>query len=154
MTGRKFLSAVLLVLICGAYLLSCNGDLPVNVNFKVSPAEITFKASGGSAQITLTSPVAWEVTTTADWLSFAPSSGEAGQNLTVVVTALENTSKNQRAGTAIFSVPTLDQKVSVALIQEAAEDTPGPDPEDPTQVDGFDSDIRDWQDDNVDFNKQ
>ena len=66
------------------------------------PSSITFSSQGGSQTFTLTSNVAWTISSSSGWLSASPSSGSGDAEVTVHVT--ENSSNYDR--TAVLTITT------------------------------------------------
>lgn len=125
----KTFKSVLCGLLSLSVLLSCdNKELPVTVNLGVTPKEVTFEAEGGTAQVAFTSPAAWSLSTTADWLHITPSSGEAG-SIVVTFTADANNDTAPRSAQATISVPSVKVNENVAVGQKAAQKPEEPDPE-------------------------
>ena len=86
-----------------------------------STGNVIIDAAGGSKTVTFSATKAWTaaVSAEADWLSAQPLSGEAGQSLSVTLTASENTAYEQRSATLTL---TCEEDVkSVTVLQAAAE---------------------------------
>ena len=116
----KTLTGVLLALFFAA---SCDEpiDIPVNVNLGVSPKEVTIPADGGRATVSFNSPLAWEASSTADWLQISPASGEAGDNIVLTLSATANQSTDQRTANVTVKVKDYQFQETVKVIQTGAE---------------------------------
>lgn len=70
----------------------------------INPSELTFEASGGSQEITLSATNRWhvEITEGGDWLGVDKSSGEAGEGQKVTITAWDNSAEESRTGEILF----------------------------------------------------
>ncbi|MBO4634564.1 MAG: fimbrillin family protein [Bacteroidales bacterium] len=153
----KTLKSVLCGLLSLSVLLSCdNKELPVTVNLGVTPKEVTFEAEGGTAQVAFTSPAAWSLSTTADWLHITPSSGEAG-SIVVTFTADANNDTAPRSAQATISVPSVKVSENVAIGQKAGQKPdpgPGPEPEpEPEAIGTITGTAQDWNNDSFLFDE-
>lgn len=137
LSQSKTLTGVLLALFFAA---SCEElpEMPTNVNLGVTPKEVTIPAEGGTAKVSFNAPVSWEATTSVDWLSISPASGESGNDVTITLVAKANGSTDRRTASVTVTVVVAEKKFteSVNVIQEGAT-PPEPDPSLEVSVDGF-----------------
>ena len=77
-----------------------DADIPEPV-LTVSPASLSFGASAGSQNVTVTSNVSWSASDNATWITVTPGSGT--QNGTVAVTVAANLTTSSRTGTVTIS---------------------------------------------------
>ena len=137
LSQSKTLTGVLLALFFAA---SCEElpEVPTNVNLGVTPKEVTIPAEGGTAKVSFNAPVSWEATTSVDWLSISPASGESGNDVTITLVAKANGSTDRRTASVTVTVVVAEKKFteSVNVIQEGAT-PPEPDPSLEVSVDGF-----------------
>ena len=78
---------------------------------------ISVESAEQSITLSFSTNVAWSATTSADWLTISPSSGEAGKN-SVKVEVEENRTGQPRSATITISDKESMQKVSVTVRQE------------------------------------
>ena len=71
------------------------------VLLSVSPSSLSYRATGGSEEITVASNINWTVTSSADWLTITPTSGSGDG--TITVEAATNTSEGERIATITVS---------------------------------------------------
>lgn len=87
---------------------------------EVSPASLSFDASEQTQTVEITSNSNWEITTSSlDWVTVTPLSGEEDETVNITVNTNENT--EARSGSIIFTSGDISREVSVS--QEAAEET-------------------------------
>jgi len=120
LSQSKTLTGVLLALFFAA---SCEDpiEIPVNVNLGVSPKEVTIPADGGRATVSFSSPLAWEASSTADWLKISPASGEAGDKIVLTLSATANESTDQRTANVTVKVKDYQFQETVKVLQTGAE---------------------------------
>ena len=100
----------------------------------LSTATLASAAEGGESTFTVTSNKAWTAATEADWVTLAPTAGEASEEaVTVTVTVVANADYVER--TAVITVTADDAEQTVTLIQAAAEE-----PEVPLEGSGTEAD--------------
>ena len=96
---------------------------PVDPTLSVTPAALEFSAEGDTQVIRITTNQDWVVSvnpaSAADWLSLDATSGKAGENLEVEVTADPNEVPEARSATVKVVAGTLTKNVTVS--QEAKE---------------------------------
>jgi chitodextrinase len=80
-------------------------------NLTVSPSSLSFAASGGNLNISVTSNVSWTASDNQTWLSVSPGSGS--NNAPVTVTAQTNTGTTQRTGSVTISGGGITRTISV-----------------------------------------
>ena len=78
----------------------CPSSAPY-VLLSVSPSSLSYRATGGSEEITVASNIEWTVTSSADWLTITPTSGSGDG--TITVEAATNTSEGERTATITVS---------------------------------------------------
>lgn len=78
----------------------CPSSAPY-VLLSVSPSSLSYRATGGSEEITVASNIEWTVTSSADWLTITPTSGSGDG--TITVEAAINTSEGERTATITVS---------------------------------------------------
>jgi uncharacterized protein (TIGR02145 family) len=110
----------ILLLLASAMMLfaGCAEDDPTNPivgdptpELSIAPASINATAAAGSYSITITSNVSWTATTTAEWLTLSPASGEGNGAVTVNVTG--NTTVEARNATITVAAGTLTETVTL-----------------------------------------
>ncbi len=71
------------------------------VLLSASPSSLSYRATGGSEEITIASNIDWTATSSADWLTITPTSGSGDGTITAV--ASTNTSDGERTATITVS---------------------------------------------------
>ena len=94
----------------------------VTCTLTVSPEALSFPASGGSKQITVTSNGSWTVSDNSTWITVSPSSGKG--NGTVTVNVANYTGNTQRVGTV--TITGCNTTKSVMIIQDPCSLTVSP----------------------------
>ena len=117
-----FLQAVAIsTLIAGCDETGTENEPEITPEIKFTEDIVTSGISVESAEQSITlsfsTNVAWSATTSADWLTISPSSGEAGKN-SVKVEVEENRTGQPRSATITISDKESMQKVSVTVRQE------------------------------------
>ena len=84
-----------------------------NESIEVSATSLSVAAANGSGSFKVVANANWTVSSTADWLSFSPSTGGATTGTTVTVTAMENTSDAARTATITVKGAFVSQTISV-----------------------------------------
>ena len=84
-----------------------------NESIEVSATSLSVSAANGSASFKVVANANWTVSSTADWLSFSPSTGGATTGTTVTVTAMENTSDAARTATITVKGAFVSKTISV-----------------------------------------
>ena len=123
----KTLLGMLVVLICA---IACDTlpPLPDSVKLGVNPPEVTIPAEGGEATVSFSSPLVWQASSSESWLRITPLTGEAG-DITITLSADENTSEEQRSATVTVSIVNYDKSETVKVIQLGKEPVNPPTPE-------------------------
>ena len=105
----------------GAVIVTC-GDKNVTLTVTQSGTWLTlsadtlqFTSSGGADTLTLSSNVAWRVSSMADWLSVTPASSKGDGR--VIITAADNPSASSRKG--VVTVTSDGYSLPVTILQEA-----------------------------------
>ncbi|MFI3299582.1 MAG: leucine-rich repeat protein [Rikenellaceae bacterium] len=102
---------------------SCQESEPtVDPTLEVTPLELAYTAEGGDNAINVESNTDWSISSTADWI-FLPYSTGSG-NLSVTVTAIENTSSDSRTATITITTGNLSQSVAVSQEGTGGSDDP------------------------------
>ena len=84
-----------------------------NESIEVSATSLSVAAANGSGSFKVVANANWTVSSTADWLSFSPSTGGATTGTTVTVTAVENTSDAARTATITVKGAFVSKTISV-----------------------------------------
>lgn len=93
-------------------LSACQQEDP---ELSLSTGQISFRAEGGSASVTVSSNMNW--TATGDpWITFSPSSGKKGTS-TVNLTVGANTGSSVRKGGVTFTCGTITRTVTITQAQ-------------------------------------
>ncbi len=101
----------------------CQENEPtVDPTLEVTPLELAYTAEGGDNAINVESNTDWSISSTADWI-FLPYSTGLG-NLSVTVTAIENTSSDSRTATITITTGSLSQSVAVSQEGTGGSDDP------------------------------
>jgi len=88
-------------------------------SLSVSPASLSFAASGGQQTFSITSNTNWTILSTdSSWVKISPASGS--NNGTVMVTIAENTATTQRTATITVSDTSGIAKQTISVTQDAA----------------------------------
>ena len=86
------------------------------IYIETDKTELSFKASGGSLDLSVLSNTSWTVSTDAKWFTISPDKGEGDGKVTV--TAQENPNTASRSGVIHLTQPGLNIDVSVTVKQE------------------------------------
>ena len=90
------------------------GTLEVpNESIEVSTTSLSLAANNGSATFNVVANANWTVTTSADWLSVSPSSGDATNGTTITVTAADNSNTSPRTATITVKGSFVTKTISV-----------------------------------------
>ncbi len=111
--------------------VACEPEEKIDPKMEVNTTTLSFDAVGATKSITITANHKWsaEVTNGNEWISVSKTSGEAGERISIDVTASTNTSTEVRRGEIVFRSSSATAKVSV---EQAAASTPeNPEPENP-----------------------
>lgn len=94
--------------------ISCQEEIEPNFSFTSEEEEITLDGNANSeTTFSFTSTREWEATTTSDWLSISPSSGNAGtQSITLTATS-ENATGTTRSATVLLTSLSLTYELTV-----------------------------------------
>lgn len=118
------LKGILGALVAVFAVCACDDEeLPVDLNLSVSPKEVTLPADGGTATVSITSPLAWTVTSEAAWVTVSPASGESGTS-TITLTVEANTSTSDREALVKVTLKDVALSQSVKVIQRGKEEQP------------------------------
>lgn len=100
-------------------LAACQQKEPVQTTpeLTVEPTSITAKSAGETVTIQVTSNVEWKATSSANWFTFEPESGNG--NATITVTVSPNEAYKERKDA--ISINCAAKRVTVNITQEAAE---------------------------------
>ena len=82
------------VLVAFLALVSCEA-VSVQANLNVTPKTVSAPPEGGSYTVAFTAGVAWETSTSADWIHISPASGESG-DITITITVDPNPTTEER----------------------------------------------------------
>lgn len=82
-------------------------------DFTVTPSSLTFTAEGGSQTISLVTKASWKLSCQESWVSFGHSSGQGNEQLTITVTAWEDTQYDRQA-TLLFEATGENAKGSLS----------------------------------------
>lgn len=114
---KKLWRSVLILALLPAALWSCEEENPIpDVQFSLSPAEVTLPAEGGQATFSLDAPVAWKASAQADWITIDPSQGDAAK-VTVTLKASANETGETRSTTVTVSAASMSLSASVKVTQ-------------------------------------
>ena len=117
---------LILLALMSALLVSC--EKPENNEpepepeyaISISPAELTFGAEGGEAEVTVTSSDRWDISNRPDWIDVSERYGENGETIIVAVEEY-NTEVDSRSGEIVFTCGNKEAKISVT---QKADDSP------------------------------
>lgn len=88
----------------------------------VSASELKAESAGGEFTFTVTSNVAWTAAEDAEWITLAPTSGEASETaVTVTVTIAEISQVEDRTAVITVSGEGVEQKINVTQVGKAPE---------------------------------
>ena len=77
---------------CAAVFSACVPEVEVEIasldDVKVEPSYFGLSSKGGEKIVSLTAKADWTATTSADWLTIAPASGKAGEDIKLTVKAV------------------------------------------------------------------
>jgi DNA/RNA endonuclease YhcR with UshA esterase domain len=77
---------------CAAVFSACVPEVEVEIasldDVKVEPSYFGLSSKGGEKVVSLTAKADWTATTSADWLTIAPASGKAGEDIKLTVKAV------------------------------------------------------------------
>ena len=119
--------AFVLVSLLSVGFVSCGGNddpepAPVNGTLTPSVGSVEFGSEGGTQTIQITSNSAWNVSGSQSWLTVNPSSGAApasgSESKTVTLSVGENTTKDARSCTLIFTTSDSKGSASVTVTQK------------------------------------
>ncbi len=100
--------------------ISCQEEIEPNFSFTNENEEISLEGNEkAEATFSFSSSREWEATTTSDWLSVSPTSGEAGRQNITLTAITENTTGTTRTATVLLSSLSLTHEVTV---KQAASD--------------------------------
>lgn len=96
------------------FAISCQEEIEPNFSFTNEQEEITIDGNE-KAEVTFSfsSSREWEATTTSDWLSISPTSGDAGRHQITLTATSENTTGTTRTATVLLSSLSLTHEVTV-----------------------------------------
>lgn len=96
------------------FAISCQEEIEPNFSFTNEQEEITIDGNE-KAEVTFSfsSSREWEATTTSDWLSISPTSGDAGSHQITLTATSENTTGTTRTATVLLSSLSLTHEVTV-----------------------------------------
>ena len=77
---------------------------------------VTIPAEGGSGSVTFTAPYAWRASSDADWLTFSPTNGGAGEAKVTVKAGANETDAN-RSAVVTVSAEGVDSPVRISVSQ-------------------------------------
>ncbi|MCR5409129.1 MAG: BACON domain-containing protein [Bacteroidales bacterium] len=129
LTKKLWRSALVLALLPVALWSCTDPEQPVpDAQFTLNPPELTLPAEGGQASFSLDAPVDWKASTTADWITIAPSQGDAAK-VTVTLKASANETGETRSTTVTVSAASMSLSASVKVTQPSKQAPPPPTPE-------------------------
>lgn len=103
-------------------LTSCSGenDPKIEPSITISgQSSITLASNGGSTTLAFNSAKNWTVSSSQNWCKVSPSSGNGG-NVTITITADENTSFDERNASITISSETISKNITVTQKQKDA----------------------------------
>ena len=105
---------------CGGTGTETGPEITPEIKFTedIVTSGISVESAEQSVTLSFSTNVVWSATTSADWITISPSSGEAGKN-SVKVEVEENRTGQPRSATITISDKESMQKVSVTIRQEA-----------------------------------
>lgn len=104
------------VLVAFLALVSCEA-VSVQANLNVTPKTVSAPPEGGSYTVAFTAGVAWETSTSADWIHISPASGESG-DITITITVDPNPTTEPRSAGVQVTAPEFKVTETVAVSQE------------------------------------
>ncbi len=104
------------VLVAFLALVSCEA-VSVQANLNVTPKTVSAPPEGGSYTVAFTAGVAWETSTSADWIHISPESGESG-DITITITVDPNPTTEPRSAGVQVTAPEHKVTETVAVSQE------------------------------------
>lgn len=104
------------VLVAFLALVSCEA-VSVQANLNVTPKTVSAPPEGGSYTVAFTAGVAWETSTSADWIHISPASGESG-DITITITVDPNPTTEPRSAGVQVTAPEHKVTETVAVSQE------------------------------------
>jgi len=112
----------------GGYDFSEDQDAIIGIEpagLTVEPSTLTFQSTGGSSTVSVkagTASTSWSATSSANWLTFSPSTGAGSEAITsVTVNATENTGSSTRTATITFTQGTSTATLTVTQTDEGTE---------------------------------
>jgi hypothetical protein len=125
-------------------------ESPASV-LEVSPSSVTFPASGGIQNISVSSNISWGASENVSWLSLSGASGNGDGSF--IINAVSNTSSTSRSATVTVSGDNMSRTIAVTQEGAVSSGPPWGDPE-PTiasgaligqvQIDGVPASAEDW----------
>lgn len=96
------------------FTLSCQEEIEPNFSFTNEQEEITLEGDANSeTTFSFSSSREWEATTTSNWLSISPTSGEAGSQRITLTATSENATGTTRSATVLLTSLTLTHEITV-----------------------------------------
>ena len=119
LTFLKAVAIATLIAGCGGTGTENEPEITPEIKFTedIVTSGISVESAEQSITLSFSTNVAWSATTSADWITISPSSGEAGKN-SVKVEVEENRTGQPRSATITISDKESMQKVSVTVRQE------------------------------------
>lgn len=121
MKRRYLITIATLLSVFSFAFLSCNendeGDTMITVNGK-SAVSLTIEAEGGTQTVLVKGTGNW-VAESVDWITVNPTSGAAGKEVSVAITAEANDGE-ERMGGVSFTLPT-KEFIEVIVVQKEAD---------------------------------
>ena len=119
LTFLKAVAIATLIAGCGGTGTENEPEITPEIKFTedIVTSGISIESAEQSITLSFSTNVAWSATTSADWLTISPSSGEAGKH-SVKVEVEENRTGQPRSATITISDKESMQKVSVTVRQE------------------------------------
>ncbi|MBR6067621.1 MAG: C10 family peptidase [Bacteroidales bacterium] len=112
----------------GGYDFSEDQDAIIGIEpagLTVEPSTLTFQSTGGSSTVSVkagTASTSWSATSSANWLTFSPSTGTGSEAITsVTVNATENTGSSTRTATITFTQGSSTATLTVTQTDEGTE---------------------------------
>lgn len=107
-------SYYILFILCLFLTVSCSEDkIEPNISLETT-GDITIDSQAGAeATVRFTSSAEWQASTTSDWFTYSPSSGDGGTfDISVTAKSLNNTGST-RLGTLILTSGTVNKKITL-----------------------------------------
>lgn len=82
------------------------------ITTSIQQTSYSISAEGEITNITFSTNYAWKAVSSDSWLMVSPSSGDAGDNITIKASASENTTYSPRVATIIISVDNISQTIT------------------------------------------